>query len=105
MASPMKHSSVIVAGARLHWGELGDDTRHPPIVLLHGLSDSHLTWKRIAPALAVNRRVMMPDNLGSGLSDRPDASYRLEWHAEMIATWLELLGIREVDVVGHSYGG
>jgi pimeloyl-ACP methyl ester carboxylesterase len=90
---------------RIHWAELGDEADALPIVLLHGLSDSHLTWTRIAPALAAERRVMMPDFLGSGLSDRPDASYELQWHAGMIAAWLEQLGIREVDVVGHSYGG
>jgi pimeloyl-ACP methyl ester carboxylesterase len=105
MDFPIKHSSAMVSGMRIHWAELGTDSAHPPVVLLHGLSDSHLTWKRIAPALGVERRVLMPDFLGSGLSERPDASYELQWHAQMIADWLEQLGIREVDVVGHSFGG
>jgi pimeloyl-ACP methyl ester carboxylesterase len=47
----------------------------------------------------------MPDLVGCGLSDRPDASYALSWHAHVIAEWLLALGITEVDVVGHSFGG
>ena len=101
------HSSRVVAGARLHWAELGSPT-HPqstPILLLHGLHDSHRTWRAIAPQLAAGRRVLMPDLLGCGLSDRPDASYTLSWHADVIAEWLLGLGITVVDVVGHSFGG
>ena len=97
--------SAVVDGIRLHWAECGVTTDRIPLVLLHGLNDSHLTWKRIAPLLADNRRVLMPDAPGSGLSERPDASYRLEWHAHVIARWLEGLGLSEVDIVGHSFGG
>jgi pimeloyl-ACP methyl ester carboxylesterase len=47
----------------------------------------------------------MPDLFGCGLSERPDASYALEWHARMIAQWLRAIGVDEVDIVGHSFGG
>lgn len=97
--------SAVVDGIRLHWAECGATSDRNPVVLLHGLNDSHLTWKRIAPLLAGNRRVLMPDAPGSGLSERPDASYRLAWHAHLIARWLEDLGLSEVDIVGHSFGG
>jgi pimeloyl-ACP methyl ester carboxylesterase len=94
-------------GARMHWCELTGRgvPQQPPLLLLHGLHDSHLTWQRIAPALAEGRRVLMPDLFGCGLSDRPDASYALRWHAGTVARWLQGIGVDEVDVVGHSYGG
>jgi len=47
----------------------------------------------------------MPDLPGHGLSDRPDASYTVEWHATTIAAWIEALGLRSFDLVGHSFGG
>jgi pimeloyl-ACP methyl ester carboxylesterase len=100
-----KHSSVIIDGMRLHWAECGDATDGVPLVLLHGLNDSHMTWRRVAPLMAARRRVLMPDAPGCGLSERPDASYQLAWHAHVIARWLEMLGLSEVDVVGHSFGG
>jgi pimeloyl-ACP methyl ester carboxylesterase len=95
----------MIEGMRLHWAECGVASTKPPLVLLHGLNDSHLTWNRLAPLLAADRRVLMPDAPGCGLSDRPDASYQLDWHAHVIVLWLESLGLREVDLVGHSFGG
>ena len=91
-----------VRGVDLHWVALGEG---PPVVLLHGLGDSHRTWSDVAPSLARWCRVFALDLPGHGLSGRPDASYSLAWHAEVIGTWLEEMGLDNVDVVGHSYGG
>lgn len=101
------YRALRIDGARLHWCEIPgpSDSSAVPLLLLHGLHDSHLTWKHIAPLFGTSRRVLMPDLFGCGLSDRPDASYALSWHAKMIATWLEAIGVDEVDVVGHSFGG
>jgi pimeloyl-ACP methyl ester carboxylesterase len=55
--------------------------------------------------LARNRRVLLLDLPGHGLSERPDASYALEWHARIVGAWLEALGLSNVDLVGHSFGG
>lgn len=105
MADDFRHVYAEVEGVRLHWAELGAPSALPPVVLLHGLADSHLTWRPIAAALAADRRVLMPDLAGSGLSERPDASYALAWHAHLIAAWLAQLDLEAVDIVGHSYGG
>lgn len=98
---PRKHQ-VYVHGADLHWVEAGEG---PPVVLLHGLNDSHRTWNHVLSHLAGTRRVLTPDLPGHGLSGRPDASYDLAWHARVIAAWLDELDLREVDLVGHSFGG
>jgi pimeloyl-ACP methyl ester carboxylesterase len=74
-------------------------------VLLHGLSDSYSSWMHLVPWLAQDRRVLVPDLPGHGLSARPDASYELKWYAHMMARWLESRGLESVDVVGHSFGG
>jgi len=47
----------------------------------------------------------MPDLAGHGLSGRPSASYSLEWQARSIDAWMTALDLRDVDLVGHSYGG
>lgn len=91
-----------IDGVDLHWAELGDG---PPLVLLHGLCDSHRTWFPVAARLARRRRVLMLDLAGHGDSSRPDASYSLAWHADLVGAWLERLGLESVDLVGHSYGG
>jgi pimeloyl-ACP methyl ester carboxylesterase len=91
-----------VENCNLYWEEIGEG---PPLVLLHGLCDSHGTWSKVAPMLARNRRVLMLDLPGHGLSERPDASYALEWHARVVGAWLQALGLYGVDLVGHSFGG
>lgn len=75
------------------------------MVLLHGLCDSHRSWSLVAPLLARERRVLALDLPGHGLSGRPDASYELEWNARVVGAWLDALGLEDIDLVGHSYGG
>ncbi|MGA7119298.1 MAG: alpha/beta fold hydrolase [Polyangiaceae bacterium] len=93
---------VHVRDVELHWAELGSGR---PLILLHGLCDSHRSWFTVAPALARSRRVLMLDLGGFGESSRPDASYALDWHANIVAAWLDTVGLAEVDLVGHSFGG
>jgi len=100
-----RHHFADVEGCRLHWAELGQPTAKPPLVLLHGLNDCYLTWKYLAPGLMLDRRVLVLDLPGHGLSGRPDASYELGWYARVTARWFQALGLDTVDVVGHSFGG
>jgi pimeloyl-ACP methyl ester carboxylesterase len=94
-----------VAGVTIHWAEIGKKTKATPLVLLHGLQDCHLTWRRVVPALARDRQVLMLDLPGHGLSERPDVAYDLPWYARVTAAWLESLELDKADVVGHSLGG
>jgi pimeloyl-ACP methyl ester carboxylesterase len=47
----------------------------------------------------------MPDLPGHGLSDRPDAPYTVDWYGWMIGAWIDALGLKSFDLVGHSFGG
>ncbi len=93
---------TIVDDVSIAWGEM--DSGYP-LLLLHGLYDSHRTWRRVAPLLAEHFRVQMPDLPGHGYSGRSGACYTLEWHSAMVATWMDTLGIECAHVCGHSYGG
>jgi len=94
-----------VEGVRLHWAEVGEESGAPPVVLLHGLNNSYLSWSRVAPLLATDRRVLMLDLPGHGQSGRPNVGYKLDWYARVVARWLEAVGIEKADIVGHSFGG
>ncbi|MDQ3034506.1 MAG: alpha/beta fold hydrolase [Myxococcota bacterium] len=85
----------------LHWVERGEGR---PLVLLHGIADSHRTWLPFARSFP-NRRVIALDLPGHGLSGRPDAPYTPEWYAQVLGSWWDQLGLEDVDLVGHSYGG
>src|SRR5579859_6728071 len=95
----------VIDGVKLHWVEYGRSGPLPAAVLLHGLIDSHHTWRQIAPELARDRRVLVLDLPGHGLSDRPDTRYELAWYSRLVASWMEALGLSQIDVVGHSLGG
>jgi len=97
-----------VDGTNIAWSEMGPgrvaDAR-PAVVLLHGMGDSHRTWRRTAPELARHFRVIMPDLPGHGLSSRPDAPYTLEWYARVMRGFLDALDLPRVHLIGHSFGG
>ena len=105
MASEIRDHFVDVEGVCLHWAEMGPTSAAPPLILLHGLNNSCLSWSQVAPFLATDRRVLMPDLPGHGLSDRPNVGYELDWYAHIIAEWLKTVGIEKADLVGHSFGG
>jgi pimeloyl-ACP methyl ester carboxylesterase len=91
-----------VEGTSIAWGEMGEGE---PLVLLHGVWDSHRTWRRAAPLLAERFRVLMPDLPGHGFSGRPDAAYTLTWYAQTISAWMDAIGVTHAHLCGHSYGG
>lgn len=77
-----------------------------PILLVHGLAGSSLTeWYQVAPKLAVDRRVVMVDHRGHGLSAQGDLPFEVADDADDLAGVLDALGIGVVDVVGYSMGG
>lgn len=82
----------------------GDDA--VPIVLVHGLAGASLTeWYQVAPKLAIDRRVIMIDHRGHGLSAMGDTRFEVEDDADDIAGVLDELDVGQVDVVGYSMGG
>jgi pimeloyl-ACP methyl ester carboxylesterase len=91
-----------IAGVELSWSERGAGSC---VVVLHGLADSERTWWPVMAELGSRHHVRGLDLPGFGLSARPDASYRLDWQARMVAAWLDHVGITTCDVVAHSYGG
>ncbi len=78
----------------------------PPILLLHGLASDARTWEPLMSQLARRgARVIAPDLLGHGESDKPPLTYDLEAFARSASALVETLGLRHVTVVGHSLGG
>lgn len=85
-------------------GEANGDER-PTLLLLHGIGDNSASWVPLMAALAEEHRVIAPDLLGHGESDKPRADYSAAAFANGMRDLLEVLGIGRVTVVGHSLGG
>lgn len=78
----------------------------PPVVLLHGIPTWGYVWCGLAQALARTHRVLVPDLLGFGFSDKRDGFDRsITRQAEALDAWLGRLGVADAVVVGHDLGG
>ena len=91
-------------GHRLFVLDVGPRTA-PPLVLLHGFPSASYDFWRVLPTLARERRVIVHDHPGLGLSAKPRAyGYSIvEQTAHALALWQQL-GLTQVDVLAHDYG-
>jgi pimeloyl-ACP methyl ester carboxylesterase len=100
---PVHH--VDVGPLRLAYREVGEPDA-PPLLLLHALGESSLSWDPLMDDLAaLGYRVLAPDARGHGDSDRP-GDYRYEVLAADAVAFCEALAPAPaaVTVVGHSMG-
>lgn len=91
-------------GVELSCG-LSGDPAGPPLVLVHGYSDS---WRAFAPLMArlpASFRVVAVSLRGHGDSDRPDASYAVDAFVADAVQAMDGLGVGRATVLGHSMGG
>ena len=94
---------VMVGDDKFHYTRTGDSNK-PPLVLLHGFSDSGLCWLPIAQELEAEYDVIMPDARGHGLSVRVGQSQSIN-NADDAAGIITALGLTKPVVMGHSMGG
>ena len=98
------HDFVQAGDLRVHVAEAGVPDG-PPIVLLHGWPQHFWCWRRVAPLLQAEHRVIMPDLRGHGWSDAPPGAYDKEQFATDLLALLDTLGLEQVRLVGHDWGG
>src|SRR6266568_5192590 len=81
----------------------------PPILLLHGYPQTHVKWRKIAPELAKNHALVIPDLRGYGDSGKPpDGDNHINYSKRAMALdqveVMEKLGFRQFAMVGHDRG-
>lgn len=76
-----------------------------PVVFLHGNPTSSYLWRNVIPHIGDRTRCLAPDLIGMGASGKPDIDYRFADHARYLDAWFEALGVGEVVIVGHDWGG
>lgn len=106
---PVHGTSTSGPAPKLHYLDEGDPEA-PPVVLVHGNPTWSFYYRHLIPALAPDHRVIVPDHLGCGLSDKPQANndgrpYTLELHIRRLEALLEHLQIERTSLVLHDWGG
>jgi 2-hydroxymuconate-semialdehyde hydrolase len=86
-----------------------DAGRGAPVLLIHGSGpgvSAWANWRLVIPALAAKRRVIAPDMVGFGFTDRPAGiAYSMDTWVRQAIDLLDALDIERADVVGNSFGG
>ena len=91
-------------GLRMHYVDEGSGA---PVLLLHGEPSWAFLYRKMIPTIAGGARVVAPDYLGFGRSDKPTsiAVYTYEFHYESIERLAEELDLRDATVVVQDWGG
>lgn len=102
----LEHSTIETNGIKLHVVEAGPKSG-VPVVLLHGFPEFWYGWRHQIPALvAAGCRVIVPDQRGYNLSDKPKGvkSYSVFTLVKDIIGLIDALGYEKVNLVGHDWG-
>src|SRR5580704_3421526 len=95
--------SVAIFGQRIEYYDVGAG---PTVVLLHGLGSSAKgDWGACIMRLSAHHRVLAPDQLGFGASDKPMIDYGIQTWVDVLGEFLRVEGARDFALAGESLGG
>lgn len=97
---------IIINNAEIYYETFGKRTNRPPVVLIHGSTQTGRScWNKVAPLLAEQFFVIVPDCRGHGRSTNPYRTYSFKEMAADHAALIRALGFERAHVIGHSNGG
>lgn len=91
-----------VFGQKIHYIEAGAG---PVVILLHGLGGDVSNWAPTIGPLSQKYRVIVPDQIGFGRSDKPLINYRVGTLVDFLDAFYKQIGITRASLVGNSLGG
>jgi pimeloyl-ACP methyl ester carboxylesterase len=104
--SPEIGATADANGIKTNYLEAGQGD---PVVLIHGSGPgvtAYANWRLVMPALAERFRVLAPDMVGFGFSERPAAiTYGVQTWADQVVGLMDTLEISRAHLVGNSFGG
>src|SRR6266705_3292372 len=94
--------TITVFGQAIHYFDLGAG---PVVVLLHGLGSRKDDWLPVLEPMAQKYRLLVPDQIGFGKSDKPLLDYSVQTYVDFLNEFLRQLKVEKVSLVGESLGG
>lgn len=105
-SNPEVGTFVSAAGIHTNVHDVGSGQ---PVMLIHGSGpgvSAYANWRLTMPALSTAFRVVAPDLVGFGFTERPQGfAYGMERWIEHLVGVMDALGIERAHVVGNSFGG
>ncbi len=102
---PWTGSYLDVGGARMHYLDEGSGE---PLLVLHGNPTWSFSFRSFVSRFSGAHRVVVPDHVGCGLSDKPDEGtypYTLARRVEDVDALVRYLDLRQVTLIAHAWGG
>lgn len=100
---PFSSHELDLGGLRYHYLDEGAGR---PMLMVHGNPTWSFYWRNLVQAFRDEHRVIAPDHIGCGLSDKPKRyRYTLEQHIENLLKLIEELNLSEITLVAHDWGG
>lgn len=103
---PFERHFHAIRGLKQHYL---DEGQGEPVVMVHGNPSWSFYYRKLVSALRHHHRVIVPDHIGCGLSDKPDDAayaYTLQQRVDDLSDLLEHLGIdQRITLVVHDWGG
>lgn len=106
-AYPFAPHYVDAGSLRMHYVDEGPPTA-APVLLLHGEPSWSYLYRKMIPILAAaGHRVVAPDLVGFGRSDKPvrQEDYTYQRHVDWVRGVIEQLDLRDITLVGQDWGG
>jgi pimeloyl-ACP methyl ester carboxylesterase len=94
--------NAVLEGRQTHYLDIGEG---PAVLLVHGLASAWATWFCNIPDLAAKHRVIAADLPGFGRSFGFAGPVEIDHYVDALVQLLDHLGIADVRIVGHSWGG
>ena len=99
----MEEKTLEIDEHKIRYLESGDSKN--TLVLIHGLGASAERWDQVIPLFEDKFRVVVPDLIGFGYSDKPLVDYTPEFFSDFMEKFFDASGIVEPYLVGSSLGG
>lgn len=100
---PFSSNTFSIDGQNIHYLDEGEG---PVVVLVHGNPTWSYYYRNLVRTLREDHRVIVPDHIGCGLSDKPqNYNYTLSQHISNLCSLLSHLEITKYSLVVHDWGG
>ncbi len=100
-AFPFESKYIDVLGSKIHYIE---EAEGDPILFLHGNPTSNYLWRNVIPHLRGQGRLIAPDLIGMGKSDKPDIDYGFAGTYKYVEGFIETMALKNITLVLHDWG-
>ena len=98
-----EEKTIPVFGQTIHYWDVGSG---PVVVLVHGLgSRKEGDWLPVIAPLSRKYRLLVPDQIGFGKSDKPLIDYKIQTYVDFLNEFLHELKVEKASLIGESLGG